>query len=114
MTKIDKENYEYIFKRFVEENTKNLNAIEVLETMKKLHRWEKTLNNKYIDACNRQLTEKEEEKAEILEKRIKEYVLENLGFNVKFNRDPRGCSIKIYLPSGRYNSLDGETWRINW
>ena len=48
-----------------------------------------------------------------LRNRVKK-ITDQLGFQVKFNQDPRGFAIRFILPSGRYNSWDGETWGINW
>lgn len=51
--------------------------------------------------------EKEELRAEF------EFVAGALGFHsVKFDTDPRGYTIKLKLPSGRYNSWDGESWGV--
>lgn len=36
-------------------------------------------------------------------------ICEELGVRAAFGGDPRGHTVKIYLPSGRYNRWDGET-----
>lgn len=44
-----------------------------------------------------------------LEKRIKAIVAElGSGFGVIFNGDPRGCTIKVTVPSGKTNDLASE------
>ena len=113
MNKLEKENFARGLKVLIEELPKK-SVMEIIDIMSKLKRYETTLNNKYTIACNRNLTEKEEITIYKLEIKIKDYIAVKIGCNVKFNQDPRGYSIKIYLPSKKYNSLDGESWRVNW
>lgn len=40
------------------------------------------------------------------EKRVRE-LCASIGLPVKFGEDPRGFAVRVFLPSGRYNSLGG-------
>lgn len=46
---------------------------------------------------------------EHIEKRIKT-VMAGYAINTMFSHDPRGCTVKLLLPSGRSNSMGGEGW----
>ena len=37
-----------------------------------------------------------------------------LGLQARVNCDPRGYAIRLLLPSGRSNTMDGETWALWW
>jgi hypothetical protein len=50
--------------------------------------------------------EKDELQAEV------EFVAEALGLDVETDGDPRGYTIKLRLPSGRFNSWDGLSWGV--
>jgi hypothetical protein len=60
-------------------------------------------NNAERDRRDKQ---REELRAEI------EYVAEALGVGVELDGDPRGYTIKLKLPSKRYNSWDGVSWGV--
>jgi hypothetical protein len=113
MTKTDLENYNWTFQRLKEENTKSVTDDRIQEIMSLLHRHEITIQRLYTNECNYGLTDKEKRKLGSSKKRVQN-LAEELGLKVGFNSDPRGPAIKLYLPSGRYNSMDGETWRILW
>ena len=50
-----------------------------------------------------------EHREQLLEKRIKAIVAElGPGFNVVFGGDPRGCTVKVVVPSGRTNDWGKE------
>jgi hypothetical protein len=38
----------------------------------------------------------------------------DLNIVISVNQDPRGPAVCLHLPSGHYNSWDGETWRLLW
>lgn len=50
--------------------------------------------------------QKDELRAEV------EFVAGALGLTAEMDTDPRGYTIKLKLPSGRYNSWDGESWGV--
>lgn len=58
--------------------------------------------------CNRGFAPREERKKQRIEKRIHTICLElGKGFRAKLNGDPRGYTVKLILPSGRYNTWGG-------
>jgi hypothetical protein len=58
--------------------------------------------------CNYGLTDKQERRIETLRKKAKS-LIDALGWKVNhFNSDPRGYSIYVDLPSGRYNTMGGK------
>ena len=77
------------------------------------HRYEVILHRLAEINCNRDLTEREDIRVLDLEHKVHEIGL-LLGFKVKFNNDPRGTYIKFFLPSGKSNNWDNESWRIYW
>ncbi len=85
----------------------------MVKYLDKLYLCEKTLSRLNEIACERDMTQREEKLNERTENKVRE-IANTMGFKVDFNADPRGCAIMFYLPSGKYNSWDGETWRINW
>lgn len=93
---------------------KELNAYQLEEILRWLHKKEALLNKVHTDICNRPFTEDEYTSLNEFEKVIVSYVKEKLGFECEINRDPRGYAIRIKLPNGKYNSWDGETWTLNW
>ena len=113
MTKNEKQNYAWTFNRFMEDCTTNVSEDRMYEIMDTLHRHETTLTRINTIECERNLRESESKKWDTTTKKVEELAKE-LGFKVEFNGDARGLCIKFHLPSKRYNSWDGETWRINW
>lgn len=114
MTKEDQWRYQKTFDNLKAENTKQVSDEEIHKIMGLLHRHEATINRLYSGECDYGLGAKERKKLQSTQKRVQQLVETELGLKVGFNSDPRGPSIKIYFPSGLYNSMDGETWRINW
>jgi AraC-like DNA-binding protein len=112
MNKQSKENYAATFNRFIEDS-KVKNPGEMSDILNDLHRYESSLKRLNTAVCERELTENDEKKTEMIERKVKE-IAEQLGFNFYINDDPRGYAIRFYLPSKHYNSWDGETWGINW
>lgn len=78
-----------------------------------IHRLERNLHGLFETACNRDLTDTENTRIESIESAVRT-MAGILGFQVRFNRDPRGGAIRFVLPSGRSNNWDGETWGIYW
>jgi hypothetical protein len=89
------------------------NFKDCLEIIQRLHKWERRLSTINTHQCNRELTQWEIKIQETSKEKVKS-ICEDLGVKVRFNQDPRGCAIKLYYPSGRYNSLDGESWVFGW
>lgn len=91
----------------------HIKAGRMMEILDRLHRYEATLSRIGIAGCNRDLTAQEIKKEASTEVKVQE-IMKELGFTAKTGGDPRGYMIRIYLPSKRSNSFDGESWRINW
>ena len=84
-------------------NEKDLTIIDLAKQLMKLARKHDRLQ---VCDCNVGLSDKQRAQ----EKRIEDKVVElcgTFGFKVKFSGDPRGCTVKLILPSGRYNSFGG-------
>lgn len=62
-------------------------------------------------ACERDLTQIEEELQEEIEVVLARFFAES-AIRPDHQSDPRGRTLMLYLPNGRYNSWDGESWRI--
>lgn len=68
--------------------------------------------------CSYEMTDREtryyEKREASLEKRMR-WAAERLRIGIKFTGDPRGCCVKLLLPSRRYNSWGGEEdgWGID-
>lgn len=65
-----------------------------------------TIQRLAVDACNRELSKEEIKRGEDAEKRISD-ACKPWGIVPNFNGDPRGCCVKLILPSGRWNSFGG-------
>lgn len=84
------------------------------DTLLKLKRLTKTIDRYNETACNRELTEAEKKAQDKAEDKVKAICKDVLKCGVEIQNDPRGFSVGLLLPSKRYNSLDGETWRIDY
>lgn len=64
--------------------------------------------------CNYGLTPRQESRQKNIEQEISG-ICEELGFRVRFDGDPRGYTVRIFFPTGEYNSWGGEEdgWGIN-
>lgn len=86
------------------------------EIVDRLHRYEKKLDRINEAFCHG-LNEDEEkvlsEKRARIEKKIRA-ISDNLGFQVRFNYDPREAAIRFILPDGSSNSRNRETWGLYW
>lgn len=63
-------------------------------------------------SCNRELTPNEIRRETLLEKRITNLVKElsnatGKSYFVKFGGDPRGYTVKLHTPDGKYNTWGG-------
>jgi hypothetical protein len=86
-------------------------AVEILGTL------EVRFRRLHERQCNGYRNDADEAKDDRLEKRLRQglaRVCATLGLQARINGDPRGCAIRLLLPSGRSNSMDGETWIISW
>ena len=113
MTKAQLNEYLSTYKMLEEEARPKLISLQIKGVMDSLHRYETTLHRLAEQDCNYGLTEKEEKKETNIKKKV-EAIAFQLGFEVKFNGDPRGGAIRLLIPSGKSNNLDGETWGIYW
>jgi len=71
-----------------------------------LLRWSATHNRLQVEECNRELTAKEQRK----EKRAEEVIAticRNYQIRPVFGGDPRGHTVKLLLPNGKYNTWGG-------
>ena len=59
-----------------------------------------------VKDCNSPLTDGDRKEDEMAEARITE-ACKPWGITPTFNGDPRGCCVKLLLPSGRWNSWGG-------
>jgi hypothetical protein len=66
-----------------------------------------TVQRLAIEHCNRQLRPGEEKQWEAAKARIVD-ACKPWGIRAKVNGDPRGCCVKLILPSGRWNSWGGK------
>lgn len=112
----------------------NKSLIEITALLDKLHRYETTLHRLSELECNgwprqkieyregkmysypiedEDLRRKSEKKEANTVGKVKK-IIEELNIKVEFNGDPRGGAIRLRLPKGEYNSMDGETYGIYW
>lgn len=112
MNKQSWQEYQATYNRF-SQDASHISASRLEIILDSLHRAEATMHRIAETACMRELTRAEEKRDENTEKRVKK-LAEELGFEVRFNGDPRGGAIRFVLPSKRSNGWDGETWGIYW
>lgn len=114
MNKRQLEDYQKTFSAFYNEQTSvSMSHHRMHEILGQLHRYETTMHRIAETACMRELTSAEEKRDENTETKVKA-IAKELGFEVRFNGDPRGGAIRFVLPSGASNCWDGETWMIAW
>jgi hypothetical protein len=65
-----------------------------------------TIQHHAINLCNREVSAAEQTAAQRAKDRI-EAACEPWGIKPNFGGDPRGCCVKLLLPSGRWNSFGG-------
>ena len=115
MRKLNKKEQELFNKHldvFVSElEESDISYLEIINKLEALVTINASLNRLNELACEVELTSRQEKRLENLENEAIE-IIENLGFKGDTQRDPRGDSILIYLPSGKCNSWDGESYRI--
>jgi len=114
ITEKQREDYANTFERFKQESQIDMADDEIHDILERLHRHETTLSRYNEMDCNgEELSRYQRKREENIMSEI-EGIAEKLGFEVRFNSDPRGGAIRFILPSGRYNTWDGETWGIFW
>lgn len=59
-----------------------------------------------VNRCNRELTDREEKRDDRIEAKITE-LLTPYGIKPDFGGDPRGYTVKLHLPTKRYNTWGG-------
>ncbi|MDZ4231591.1 MAG: hypothetical protein U1C52_02250 [Patescibacteria group bacterium] len=115
MNKQQREDYTRTYEQFREET--NLNSYEIRSILDQLHRYETSLHRISEIQCSIEMTPTEEKRLERRDANLEKKttaIAEKLGFQVRFNSDPRGGAIRFVLPSGKSNGWDGETWGIYW
>ena len=80
---------------------------ELLEVMRLLSRNAKVYHGLQVKSCNRGLNPKEQKREKNLEAGFARLAGRLPGCGVFLNDDPRGACVKLRLPSGACNSLDG-------
>lgn len=115
MNKQQQQEYALTLDLFMKEtNNKEIKTLDMIRILDTLHRYETSLTNLNTRACNGEIEDSiYEKKTTNIESKVKT-IAESLGFGISFNHDPRGASICFILPSKKYNSWDGETWRLFW
>lgn len=114
MNKTQKQDYTATFDLFMKENKANLTTGQMIDILEKLHFYEARLSNLNTQYANGDIQDEDYTKKSLsIDEKVKE-IADRLGFGVGFQNDPRGAAIMFYLPSGRYNSWDGESWRLFW
>lgn len=86
---------------------------EILELCSLICRHAATVKRYAEEYCNRQLRPWEEKRAEQVEKRISELCLllpqvDGASIKPKFQGDPRGATVKLVMPDGRYDDWGQE------
>lgn len=66
-----------------------------------------TIQRLAAEDCNRQITDAERKRWTEAEERISA-ACKPWGIKPTFNGDPRGCCVKLILPSGRWNGWGGK------
>ena len=86
-----------------------ISALGVVAIAQKLMRLGATFNRMAVEQCNREWTEADEKKRERIRQRIM-MLSDDLGFDKtpRFQNDPRGCTVKLRVPSGRTNDWGQE------
>jgi len=108
--------YQDTYNKFSELNP-NITGNNLTHLLNRLHRYETTLHRISETQCNVEMSEKQEKALELKEIRIENKVkaiANKLGFQVRFNGDPRGGAIRFILPDKSSNNWDEETWGIYW
>jgi hypothetical protein len=75
--------------------------------IQRLMRYGSTYSRFATDACNRQLTTREEQRWHSIRGKIN-ILCNTFDASVKFQNDPRGCTVKIVVPDGYTNDWGRE------
>ena|SRR5215471_3430341 len=89
----------------------HLHRNELLEMASRLAVIAKRLHHYNETACCRDLTGAEHLKLCDLTREA-ESIAKRLKVGVRYNADPRGCALKLLLPSGAANCWDGESYGV--
>lgn len=112
LTKKEMERFNKHLNVFLEElQESELDYLQIKQKLETLVTINSSLNRLNEMACNMELSNRQEKRQENLEDQAIA-IIESLGFKGDTHRDPRGDAIMVYLPSGKYNSFDGESYRI--
>ena len=112
LNKREKELFNKHLNVFVNELEKSdISYLEIINKLEALVTINASLNKLNELACEVELSSRQEKRIENLENEAIK-IIEKLGFKGDTQRDPRGDAILIYLPSGKFNSFDGESYRI--
>lgn len=136
LTKRQIEEYQRIEHKFLDlfYQYPKVTGTEIRAILDKLHRYETTLNRINENDCNghprmkteyrdgkmyrfeiedQAWAERDAKKEALIQKKVIE-ILKPLNIEVRFNGDPRGGTIRMFLPDHTSNGWDGETWGIYW
>lgn len=104
-------NFAYTLQAFMRESSSTFQ--EISDALIKLSRYEGILSRYNSLHSMQELTRTQKRKEGVTRSKVKN-IVKSLGFDVKFNNDPRGYAIRVILPSKSSNNWDGETWVINF
>lgn len=83
----------------------------IFTAVNELFRLAKKIQQYNENNCNRETTDREDKTD--CKNRLRVYeICEKLGIPVETNGDPRGCAIKLTLPSGKSNCFFEKVWGI--
>lgn len=111
LTKKETVEFEKHLSVLCEETGADVDYLQVKRTLTALVTIEASLQRLNVFECNYGLSSRQEKRRENLENEAIE-LIKKLGLKGDTQRDPRGWSILIYLPSKKFNSWDGESYRI--
>lgn len=86
---------------------RDVEPLEAAAAARALMKLGATCSRLAVDACNRELSEAEKAKDARNDALIKAWA-QRYGLKVHLNGDPRGYTVKVVLPSGRYNTMGGK------
>lgn len=102
------------FAAVVAQETTGVNPYTIARAVLTLRRYATAHDRLCVEACNRTLTDREGRRQQTIERDAHAYARRVLGpgFGVVHQRDPRGATLRLTLPSGRTNSLHNDGWCI--
>ena len=88
-----------------------LNVEQTTALARRLMRWASSYKRLLVAQLNRPMLESELDRIKSLEAMIgREITALGPGWGVNIGGDPRGCTVKIKVPSGYGNDWSGEGW----